>query len=71
MSGGVRPAENTGNLRENDYDMRKVWFSAEADRFRQSVFNKECHCPLANASYTNLLMSFRSLMRVTKNLLFN
>ncbi len=64
-------AENVGGLRENGYDMRRIWFSPEAETFRRSVFRKECHCPLANASYTNLLMSFRSLARVTKNLLFN
>jgi MoaA/NifB/PqqE/SkfB family radical SAM enzyme len=64
-------AENVGNLRENDYDMRKVWFSPETDKFRRSVFRKECHCPLANASYTNLLLSFGSLARVTRNLVWN
>ncbi len=64
-------AETVGGLRENDYDMRKIWFSPEADKFRRSVYRKECHCPLANASYTNLLLSFRSLARVTKNLIFN
>ena len=64
-------AENVGSLRDNDYDMRKVWFSEEANKFRRSVYRKECHCPLANASYTNLLLSIRSLARVTKNLLIN
>lgn len=61
-------AESVGNLRENGYDMARVWFSPEADRFRRSVLRKECACPLANASYTNLLLSPRSLARVARNL---
>jgi len=62
-------AESVGGLRENGYDMKKIWFSEEADKFRRSVYQKECHCPLANASYTNLLMSVRSMAKVTRNLI--
>ena len=63
-------AESVGNLRENGYDMAKVWFSPEADRFRKSVAARECACPLANASYTNMLLSPRSLTRVARNYLW-
>jgi hypothetical protein len=52
------------NLRDVNYDFRKVWFSDEAERIRASIRNKECHCPLANASYTNLLMNPRTLTKV-------
>lgn len=64
-------AESVGNLRDYNYDFAKAWFSKEADQFRHSVYKKECHCPLANASYTNLLLSVSSLAKVTKNLLLN
>ncbi|HEX7616787.1 MAG TPA: radical SAM protein [Thermoanaerobaculia bacterium] len=60
-------AESVGGLRENGYDFGKVWFSPEADKFRRSVYNRECACPLANASYTNMLVSPRSLARVVRN----
>jgi MoaA/NifB/PqqE/SkfB family radical SAM enzyme len=60
-------AESLGNVRDHDYDFRKVWHSEAADRFRASVKNKECACPLANASYTNLLLDPRSLLRVVRN----
>ncbi len=60
-------AESVGGLRENGYDFGKVWFSPEADRFRRSVYNRECACPLANASYTNMLMSLPALARVARN----
>src|SRR5690606_6333696 len=46
-------ADSMANLRDVDYDFRRVWFSPEADRIRTSIRKKECYCPLANASYTN------------------
>ena len=39
-----------------------------ADVFRKSVRDKECACPLANASYTNLLLDAPSLARVSANM---
>lgn len=61
-------AESMGNVREHDYDVRTVWRGALADAFRQSVKDHECACPLANASYTNLLLDVPSLARVTANM---
>jgi MoaA/NifB/PqqE/SkfB family radical SAM enzyme len=60
-------AESMGNVRETGYDFRKVWFSRQANEFRRSVRAKECACPLANASYTNMLLSPPSLARVAWN----
>jgi len=63
-------AESLGNVRDHNYDFRTVWRSARADAFRASVKNKDCACPMANASYTNLLLDPASLVRVTCNLAF-
>ena len=41
---------------------------SRADAFRASVKNRECACPMANASYTNLLLDPGSLLRVMRNL---
>jgi len=57
-------AESLGNLRDLDYNFKKIWFSKKLDRERTSIKNKECFCPLANASYTNMLMDFPTLFRV-------
>lgn len=57
------------NLRDTGYDFTKIWFSPEADRIRRSIYNKECHCPLANAAYTNLLCHYPSLIQIAKRLL--
>ena len=57
-------ADTMLNLRDADYDFEEVWFSPEADRIRHSIYNNECYCPLANASYTNMLCHYPSLGRV-------
>ena len=53
-----------GNLRDNNYNFKKIWFSKEMDRERKSIKEKDCYCPLANASYTNMLMNIPTLTRV-------
>lgn len=57
-------ADKMGNLRAVEYDLRRIWFSPEADQIRASIRRKECHCPLANASYTNMLMHLPTLASV-------
>jgi MoaA/NifB/PqqE/SkfB family radical SAM enzyme len=61
-------AESIGNLRDVNYDFKKVWFSEKAKILRQCIKNGECYCPLANASYTNMLHNFKTLFRVGSNL---
>jgi MoaA/NifB/PqqE/SkfB family radical SAM enzyme len=62
-------AESVGNVRDRGYDFRTVWLGAEADAFRATVRAHECSCPLANASYTNLLLDPASLARVGANMI--
>jgi len=57
-------ADTMSNLRQVDYDFRRAWFSPEAERIRRSIYAKECHCPLANAGYTNMLHNYFILGRV-------
>ena len=53
-----------GNLRKTQYNLRKILFNKKAKKEKNSIKNKECHCPMANASYTNMLMHFPTLIRV-------
>ncbi len=62
-------AEALGNLRQSNYDLKKIWFSDNAKTFRKSVKNRECYCPLANASYTNMLCDFNSLIKIAFNII--
>ena len=57
-------AQSIGNLRDLNYNFKKIWFGRRMNKERQSIKNKECYCPLANASYTNMLMDFSTLFRV-------
>jgi MoaA/NifB/PqqE/SkfB family radical SAM enzyme len=57
-------AKPLGNLRQHNYDFRRIWFSTEGEIERRSIHQKECWCPLANASYTNMLMDLPTLVRV-------
>ena len=60
-------AKPMGSLREVDYDFKRVWSSPKADKVREAIRRKSCFCPLANASYTNMLASYRTLAAVLKN----
>ncbi len=62
-------ADNMGNLRNNDYDFKKIWFSKKADEIRKSIKSKECHCPLASASYTNMMMDPKSLVKIASKII--
>lgn len=59
-------AESMGNLRENDYNFSKVWNSARAGELRRSIKAGECYCPLANASYTNMLLHPPTVAKVVR-----
>ena len=62
-------ADNLGNLRDYGYDFKRIWFGEEIAKVRRSIAAKECHCTLANASYTNLLQNVAALARASANLL--
>ena len=57
-------AMSVGNLRSVGYDFGQVWRGDLLKQERASIKNKECHCPLANAAYTNMLQDVRTLFRV-------
>ena len=56
-----------GNIRDYDYDFSKVWHSLKAADVRKFIHDKKCACPLANQSYSNLLLHIPSLLKVLKN----
>ena len=62
-------ADSMGNLRDHNYDFKKIWNSQDGKLIRQSIKNKDCTCPLANASYTNLLDNPKSLFKIGKSLI--
>ena len=63
-------AEPIGNLREHEYDLAKVWAGPQADALRRSIRAGECACPMANASYANMLLHPPTVIRVLRELVF-
>lgn len=61
-------ADDLGNLREHGYDFKRIWFGEKLREVRRSIAARECHCPLANAAYTNMLHDLPTMARVTANL---
>ncbi len=61
-------AEPIANVKDYDYDFKKIWFSKLAKPIRTSIKNKECYCPLANAAYTSMLMNPGTMLEVGTNL---
>jgi MoaA/NifB/PqqE/SkfB family radical SAM enzyme len=57
-------AEPVGNLRKTNYDLAPIWFGDRMARLRKSIYDKECACPMANASYTNMLLHIPTVTRV-------
>ena len=46
-NGGVYPCElykKIGNLRDYKYDFKKLWFSPQANKIREEIADKKCHC---------------------------
>jgi MoaA/NifB/PqqE/SkfB family radical SAM enzyme len=59
--------ESAGNLRENGYDFPAIWHGERMEAIRRSIRNRECACPLANASYTNIMLSPVALAKAGLN----
>lgn len=57
-------ADDLGNLRHHNYDFKEIWFGEKIREVRRSIAARECYCPLANASYTNMLHHVPTLTRV-------
>ncbi len=59
-------AEAVGNLRETGYDLRPIWFEQQGNlrALRRSIAAGECACPMANASYANMLLHPPTLAQV-------
>lgn len=62
-------AESIGNLKDAEFDFKRLWFSEKAEEQRKRIKAGECYCPLANAAYTNMLHNIKSLFKAGKNFL--
>jgi MoaA/NifB/PqqE/SkfB family radical SAM enzyme len=54
--------ETLGNLRQNDYDFKGVWFGKGADRLRKAIKKRKCFCTMANIFYVNMICNTQSFL---------
>lgn len=57
-----------GNLRDVEYNFKKIWQSEKAQQIRKSIREGKCSCPLANAHYTSILCNFSTMIKLILNL---
>lgn len=57
-----------GNVRDFDLDVMKLLHSEQAAEVRRFIAADGCACPLANQSYSNILMNPRAMAKVAWNL---
>lgn len=56
--------KSMGNLRDYGYNFKALWNSRQAKKVRNDIRNGSCHCPLANQTYSNILLHGPSLTNV-------
>jgi MoaA/NifB/PqqE/SkfB family radical SAM enzyme len=62
-------AEGVGNLRETNYALRPILDGEAMAGLRRSIYHGECDCPMANASYTNMVLHPPTLAKVVSTVL--
>ena len=50
-----------GNLREQNYQFKKIWKSQHAKEIRNNMANTKCACDLSNIFYTNAIINLKLL----------
>ncbi len=60
--------KSMGNLRDADYNFKRIWNSRHAEDIRRYIHEGRCACPLANQTYSNMLMNMPSMMKVFREM---
>lgn len=61
--------KSMGNVRDSGYDFKVIWRGKKAAEVRSYIKNKNCFCPLANQSYSNMLLHASSLFKVLRQII--
>ena len=64
-------AHPLGNFRDKEvnYDFKKVMKTNQANETLRYIREKQCYCPLANQSYSNIIFNVPSLGKTVYNIL--
>lgn len=61
-------AHSMGNIRKYNFNYDVLYNSPKAKEVRQYIKDKKCYCPLANQSYSNMLINVPSFIRIIANI---
>jgi hypothetical protein len=61
--------EKMGNVKDFEYNLRKLWFSELADKVRRSILSKKCFCTYECAMTSNILFNPRYYLKILSGLL--
>ena len=63
--------QSMGNMREYDYDFKKLYHSKQANKVRKYIKEGNCACPLANQAYSNIMCHFPSMFKFIRQFVMN
>ncbi len=66
--GYSKPMGNFGD-KDINYDYTRLMKGVKAQKVLKSIKDKECYCPLANQSYSNILLNIPSLIKTVSNII--
>lgn len=61
--------ERMGNLKEADYDFKKIWFSKKSEQIRQKIKKSRCYCTHECYLLPNVIFNLGFSMNIIKNYL--
>jgi len=61
--------KSMGNLRDFNYDFKKLWNSEQANAVRAFIRSGKCYCPLANQAYFNMICSLSASFKIIKTMI--
>lgn len=68
--GGIWPCnvqafkKEMGNVRDFDYDFKKLWHSEQANNVREWIKSNQCSCPLVGQAFLDTIMNPKELLKV-------
>jgi radical SAM protein with 4Fe4S-binding SPASM domain len=62
-------SKSFGNLRDYNYNFKKLWFSKQANEIRKILKERKCYCPLASVFYTSAPYDFYTILKIIGNLI--
>lgn len=57
-----------GNLKDFDYNFRKLWFSNNANKVRKEIIDKYCYCTHSCFQFVTLLFNLKAYPKIAKYL---